>query len=281
MIYMVHPACSITTVATPKSRLHSNLDPVSSVKPLAGCTIYNALNQVVCPDFFINVLHFNFQPSTPIPISKVRRKIQRWIDGLDYEEVMAIPKRDSFDVLPSHFIEHEGNTVKLVAIPKKLEARGLPDVPTVGGRSGDAVWVHTHEDIKSAVKKKHSSRYDLGGIPYVVAVRCPDALTRPMDVERALFGLASGDRERDLDRHAISDLEDGIWAGVRGATNTSISGVLSVWDIYPWSVKSAAICLYENPWATRPLDAEELAVTDARLTPRGIEYNRRDSLLRF
>jgi hypothetical protein len=244
-------------------------------------SLYNALNQVVSPDFFIIVQHYNFEPTTPIPVSRVRKEVQRWIDGLDYEQVMALPKSDSFDDLPNYFVEHDEMTANLVAFPKKREARGLPDVPAVGGSSGAAFWDRAHEDIRSAVKKKRASRYDLGGLPYVVAVRCQDAFTRPSDVERALYGLRSGGGKQDLTQLAIADVEEGIWARRRGATNTSISGVLSVQNLYSWSLRETMVCLYQNPWATKPVNGEELAVTDASLTEEGVMYRSRDHLQRF
>lgn len=210
-------------------------------------TLHNALNQVVNPDFFIYVRHDNFDPATPIPVSRVKRAVQRWIDGLDYETAMTFSKSESIDDLPRYVVEHDGMAAEIVAIPKKREARGLPDVPAVGGSSGSLFWVHTHEDIRSAVRKKRASRYDLGGLPYVVAVRCQDAFTRPSDVERALYGQRSSDAEPDLTQLATADIEEGVWAGRGGAINTSISAVLTVQLLFPWSVPDTKVCLDQNP----------------------------------
>lgn len=243
--------------------------------------LYNALNLVICPDYFIFVHHDGFDTITPIPVSKVTKEVQRWIDGLDYEQIMRLQRSDSFDSLPCLLVEHDGQTAKLVAVPKKREARGLPDVPTLGGHSGGGSWVQTHLDIRSAVRKKPASRYDLGGLPYVVAVRCQDAFTTPSDVERALYGIRSGEVFQDLDRLAIADLEDGIWSGRRGATNTSLSGVMSVHDLYPWSLRSTMMYLFQNVWARVPVDGEEVGVTEANLGTEGIHYMTRNHLQRF
>jgi len=242
---------------------------------------YNALNQVVCPDFLIIVRHFNFKPSDPIPLSKVRKEIQSWVGGLDYERAMAIPQRNSYDELPNYNIQVQGGFARLVAVPKKREARGLPNVPAVGGNAGDEIWVRTHEDIRSAIKKKMPSQYELGDLPYVVGVRCQDTFTRPFDIERALFGLRSQEGADDLGQLATANIEDGTWAGKKGATNTSISGVLIVRNLHPWSLQAMTVCLYKNPWAKRPLDAQELSVTEASLTVEGVVYCPRDSLQRF
>lgn len=243
--------------------------------------LYNGLNLVICPDYFILVHHDGFDPITPIPVSKVTKEVQRWIDGLDYEQIMALPRSDSFDSLPCLLVEHDGQTFKLVAIPKKREARGLPDVPPLGGHSGGGSWVRTHLDIRSAVKKKRASRYDLGGLPYVVAVRCQDAFTTTADVERALYGLRSGDVPHNLDELALADMEDGIWSGRRGATNTSLSAVMSVHDLHPWSVRSTMIYLFQNPWAKIRVDGDDVGVTEATLRTEGIQYFSRDHLHRF
>jgi hypothetical protein len=242
---------------------------------------YNALDQVVCPDFLIIVRHFNFKPSTPIQLSKVRREVQSWVDGLDYEQVMAIPQSNSYNNLPNYDIHDEGGVARLVAVPKKREARGLPNVRAVGGNTGDEILVDTHDDIRSAIKKKTPSKYDVSDLPYVVAVLCQDAFTRPSDIERALFGLPSPDGKHSLDQLGAAYIEDGIWVGRRGATNTSISAILSVCDLHPWSVKAVTLCLYNNPWAKRSLDSRDLSITEASLTTNGVEYCTCDSLHRF
>jgi hypothetical protein len=242
---------------------------------------YNALNRVVSPDFLIIVRHFNFKPGSPIPLSKVRKAIQSWVDGLDYEQIMEIHQNTSYDALPTYDIQVPGGFARLVAVPKKREARGLPNVPAVGGNTGDEIWVHTHEDIKSAIKKKSPSKYDVGDSPYVIALRCQDTFTRPIDIGRALFGLPSPEGTHSLGQLSAAYIEDGVWAGHRGTINTSISGVLSVCNLHPWSLQAATVCLYKNSWAKRPFDTYELSVTEAVLNYDGVTYRSCDSLQRF
>jgi hypothetical protein len=193
---------------------------------------------------------------------------------------MALPNRDSFDLLPRYEVKHDGCVAELIAVPKKREARGLPDVPPVGGQSGDCVWVRTHEQIRSALKKKAASHYDLGGLPYVVAVRMPDPFTRLDNLTRALYGVSSDLRKPDLPRDAIADLEDGFWATRRGSANTSLSGLLSVMNVFPWSVEEAKVCLFVNPWSSNPLASQGLELSEGRLTASGVEYLERTNPIR-
>jgi len=194
---------------------------------------------------------------------------------------MAIPESASLDDLPSYDIKHGEGFARLVAVPKKREARGQQNVPPVGGFSVGEIVVPTHEDIKSAIKKKSPCKYDLGQLPYIVAVNCRDDFARQSDIERALFGLRIPEGAGDLGQLAIANIEDGIWAGRGGRKNTSISGVLSVRNLHPWSLQSMTVCLYKNPWAKGPIDAHELSVTEASLTVGGVDYRQRDSLRRL
>jgi hypothetical protein len=235
-------------------------------------SFYNAIGQIDSPDFFIVARHNNFKPETPIPVAKAKRRIERWLSTLDYEAVLAVSADDALEGLPTFHFEHEGASAELRAIPKKPEARGRPNDPTVGAHTSD-FWVTTHEDIKSAIKKKQPSRYDLGNLPYIVGVCCQVGHTRPRDIERALFGQRTDEEAADLQTMMIADREESAWASRAGPRNTSISGVLAVCHLHPWSVHATELCLYHHPCAKRPLNGEDLCLTEAVLTAEGISYS--------
>ena len=234
---------------------------------------YNAINRIDSSNFLVFTRHCNFKPATPIPVAKAKRRIERWLSTLDYEAVLALSYSGSVEGLPTFHFEHDGASAELLAIPKKREARGRPDARPVGGHTSDFFWLTTHEDVKSAIKKKQASKYDLGDLPYVVGVCCQAGHTRPRDIERALFGRRSNEQVGDLGVLMIADLEEGAWAGPGGPRNTSISGVLAVTTLHPWSVHATNLCLYHHPCAKRPLNSEDLFLTDAILTAEGIRYS--------
>jgi hypothetical protein len=234
---------------------------------------YNAINRIDSPDFLVFTRHCNFKPATSIPVGKAKRRIEQWLSTLDYEAALAQSVCGSVAGLPTLSFEHDGARAELVAIPKKPEARGLANTRPVGGYTSDFFWPTTHEDIKSAIKKKQPSKYELGDLPYVVGVCCKAGHTRPRDIERALFGRRSNEQEGDLDVLMAADLEEGAWSGPAGPRNTTISGVLSVTSLHPWSVQATKLCLYHHPCAKRLLNSEELSLTDAVLTPQGVYYS--------
>jgi hypothetical protein len=234
---------------------------------------YNAINRIESPDFLIYTRHCNFRPDAPIPVAKVKRRIERWLQSLDYEAALAISASESVEVLPTFHFEHNGASAELMAIPKKPEAPGRANSRTVGGHTSDFFWPTVYEDIKSAIKKKQPSRYDLGDLPYVIAVCCQAGHTRPRDIERALFGQGTDEEASDLESMMIADREEGAWAGRNGPRNTSISGVLTVCHLHPWSVHATELCLYHHPCAKRPLDSEELCLAEADFTVEGVSYS--------
>jgi hypothetical protein len=233
---------------------------------------YNEINRIVSPDFFVIARHCNFKPATPIPVAKVKRRIERWLNTLDYEAVLALAASGSIEGLPTFQVEHAGARAELTAIPKKREARGRTNVRPVGGHTSDFFWLNVHEDMKTAIKKKQPSKYELGDLPYVIAVCCQAGHTRPRDIERALFGRRRNEEAGDLAAMMVADLEEGAWAGRAGPRNTSISGVLAVTSLHPWSVHATELWLYHHPCAKRPVNCNELCMKEAVLAPEGVKY---------
>ena len=148
--------------------------------------ILDGLNEVRSPNFFLGV-NFRRIGSRSPSLSQLRQGVERWLDSLDPDAVLAAvdsgsPGRGDLPHLPW---KHDDWSVLLQAIPKKREARGRDGGRTVGMHGGlGGRWVgDDHQRIKRVLSEKAKKYGDLSH-PLVLALR----LTSPYSVLSHLFG---------------------------------------------------------------------------------------------
>jgi hypothetical protein len=232
-----------------------------------------SLERVDSPDFFILIDWVDFEPSNPLPGSKVRKQIRNWLSTLDYEAVVAHAEREpeSSSSLPKLSLDLEGHGVTIRAVPKKKDRRGQWGEQSIGSYPIRLEQSIPHLAIRDAVIKK-SSRYKSPDLPYVIAVNSLYPFVRRHDCEVALFGLPGPPEPASLERRAFTRLLHGAWTGVSGATRTRVSGVLAARYVLPWTICSTEVILYHNPWASRPITLGIPDFPEAHLRDEGVEY---------
>lgn len=95
------------------------------------------------------------------------------------------------------------------------------------------------------------------------------------DICKALFGT---DRFPELfECFAKSQLtpswvEDAVFVNRHGPSYTRVSGVLIASPVLPWTVNKAPICLWHNPWATKPFAMPITALSQIHFNDGVLEH---------
>jgi len=216
-----------------------------------------AIDEVESPNFFLG-LHPRGTPSQPVATARLKRAVQRFIDGLDYDAVVA--DHAAGRPLPMFESEAHGAVFRIEAIPKNLRRAGGRAVAV---RMMPALMVQPQEAIKDAVLGK-AGRYGDPDLPYIIAVNALEQYAEADDAEDALFGTtAVVVRPGRPDQRTRA--RDGVWLGRNGPTHTRVSGVLSTERLSAWALGQRRARLLVNPWARRPLPDLPLGVDVVRV----------------
>jgi hypothetical protein len=214
--------------------------------------VYDALNQLRSPDFFIG-LELHGSPATPPSSRALRNFLTERLALLDYAALRtAFEHSGDIECAPRWRFEHAGWVIDFFPIPKSPETRGDSDVRPVGAFLEEATWRVGCAAFRNTLRKK-AGKYGQLGAPFVIAVNAIDH-AEDIDVKDALFGQECievavsehGTRERQ------ARMRNGIWWGPRGPRNTRVSAVLAVFGLNHSNVAKVGVRLYNNPWAARP-----------------------------
>lgn len=224
-----------------------------------------AIDNVASPDFFLG-LHTRGTPITPVPIGRLRRAVQRFVDGLDYDAVVADIENNR--QAPIYQEDLNGLHILIEPIPKNLRGTGGR---AVGTRMLPGGVVRSHEAIADAVRRK-ASRYGDLDLPYIVAVNSIDTFANRDSAIDALFGTEAVVVHPE--GHEWVRNPDGVWRNQAGPTHTRVSAVLSTERFSAWDIGQRAPRLVLNPWAANPLGdvplgLEVLRVENDRLLATG------------
>ncbi len=193
--------------------------------------LYDSINQVNCDDVFLD-LRIAGVPNTPVSGRRWRREIQRWVDSLDYETLLAMGPVPNDPELPRLDLNHDGLHVTIKPILKKPEARGKGQRP-IGLQSFEGCMVTSHNEIRETIRDK-AGRYGTPTCPYVVVVNCLGELADEEEIHSAMFG------------------HSGIWHNADNPTHTRVSAVLALHHLLPWSIAVSSARLFQNHHAAFP-----------------------------
>lgn len=224
-----------------------------------------AIDEVQSSDFFLS-LHPRGTPAQPVARVRLRRAVQRFVDGLDLATVVA--DVEAGRPLPSFDREEHGARFRIEAVPKKHPGR--PGGRAVAVRMMPALQVQPSEAIRSAVLGK-AGRYGDPDLPFVIAVNSLEDSAEADDAEDALFGSSAVIVGGGQDRWVRNP--DGAWHAPHGANYTRVSAVLSTERLYPWSLGQRRARLIFNPWARRPLPDIPLGVDTVKFVDNRLQRN--------
>lgn len=221
-----------------------------------------AIDNVASPNFFLSV-HPRGWPASPVPIGKLRKKVQRFVDNLEPEDALAAV--DAGRPLPQMEYSHDGLDIRIGATPKRHPGKLTR---AIGFRMLPGGIVTPHEAIRDSIFDK-ASRYGELDLPYVVAINAMEEYADEDSAMDASFGTEAVAINEDGGHRWIRN-RDGVWFGAGGPQHRRVSAILSTERLTFWSLGQRRMRLISNPWATRPLTSanwrvDKHEVTDERL----------------
>ena len=230
--------------------------------------LYDSLNYLNSPDFFIN-LDVKGSPRTSVPGKEIREALERELAQLNPRLINHFIESRRLDLLPRWRFEHEGVRITCYPTPKPPELRGVPGVRTLATRTFGGI-IDSEGPIRNAVIGK-AKRYGVLDLPLVVAVNATDHFISDRDVLSALYGSISGLGEPEM----LNDSR-GVWGSVDKPIWTRLSAVLVTMKLRTCKIVGVPVCLYHNPLPARPYFGElsrfsQVKPTNNRLVTRGGE----------
>lgn len=207
-------------------------------------TLYDSLNYLNSPDFFIN-LEVSGAPTSPVPGKKIRNWLERELSELNPKLLDRFLELGLLDLLPQWRFEHEGWRITCYPTPKPSELRGVSGIRTLATLSYGGI-IDSEGPIRDAVVAK-AKRYGVLDLPFVVAVNTSDQFISERDVLAALYGSVSGWEEPEI----LNDSR-GVWGSDNTPKWTRVSAVVVTIKLRPGKMVGVPVCLYHNPRPRRP-----------------------------
>ena len=210
--------------------------------------VYAILDQIDSPNFFVNVA-VRGSPGTPVPMSKIRKRIEEELSALDPDKVASMPAES----IPRWQFNHDGWDLEFWPMPKNA-ARNKAGLRTLGIR-GTFGWqqVTPEVPVRRAVEVK-AKRYGILDRPYVVAVNALDILVDRDAITDALLGdpfeAVQETTAGHLKHHGR--MKNGAFGNHANPRNQEVSAVLVFTLLRVDRLRDCEVCLYHHPWAKRP-----------------------------
>lgn len=249
-----------------EATLASGMDNVEAGADRRMREALQAIDDVQSPDFFLH-LHTRGTPNQPIATARLRRAVQRFVNGLDYDQAVVRAEAGQQPAPVWQHVEHAAHFM-IQPVPKNVRRA---DGRAIGGRMLPGGVVRPEVAIKSAVEGK-AGRYGDIDLPLVIAVNALEEFVRVGDAIDALFGTTGVIVSEDGAARGMR-YPDGAWHGAGGPIYTRSSAVLFVGRLSAWSVAQRSMSLILNPWARTPianlpLGIEVREVVDGHLATR-------------
>jgi hypothetical protein len=197
--------------------------------------------------YFVNFA-IEAAPSEPAP-----RHFAKWLET----ELDKLPPHTELhgvddDAVPAAVYERNGVRIVVRFLPMKADAatKSDPDGRIVGVGRMTFGFVNSGTRLKDAIGKKGGDRYEIRGIPYVVAIGNRDSF---LSGDVVIDGLYGGEAIR-FDRRDQSNVEiirknDGLFgvnSAGRQARHRRISAVAILSNVVLWEPASVDVALYDN-----------------------------------
>ena len=214
--------------------------------------VLDLVNGLDSPNFLLEV-QYRGLPSTPPPVRELVPGLEGWLRSLNFNAIEEAWKDNDFDSLPRFEWSHDGLILSFVPIPR---ASGSTSARPIAITMGEAHWVTTDKDIRSAVERK-ASKYGELSLPMVIAVNFVGDHCDDIDIGNALFGSEAiqvvprpdGSHELGPGRR----LPNGVWFGKDGPRKRNVSAVLIGDRVNTYTAGATTPLLVHNPYAENPL----------------------------
>lgn len=258
-----HPDFRVLKDGKPLFYLEATLAALSDTDTSAKARekqVYDTLNRMKSPDFFIGV-KVRGAPTTNPPGAKMRSFLENKLSNLDPDVVTKQFDQGGLEALPSWNWKYNDWQITFSLIPKKPEARGKHGVRPIGLQMQDVRWHTPHIRIRESIQDK-ATKYGELDLPYIVAINITDEFgVDEIDICNALFGeeqITIILHRNNVIGQKPNRKPNGAWYGPSGLRNRRVSAALIADNLYPWSIAKVTPILWHNPWTNRPLTLDTL-----------------------
>lgn len=192
-------------------------------------------------------------PATDVPDRKIKGAITAWLKSLDWRT-----ERDRMEagvsLYPVKDFDWNGYKIRLRAIPRTESQRGSSDTGLLGGQFGKGGIVPSNNAVHKAIKDK-ATKYGNLDAPFLI---CLNVIDRSVWSDSDLADTLLGDDQivdvKQADGSFRSEIRrtNGSFGHHANPHYTRVSGVLAFRNLFHWSLPTATVRLFHNPWATRP-----------------------------
>ena len=225
-------------------------------------SVFEALNQLESPDFFINILSQHGAPATPPRIRELRAVLRHWLAELDHGHAQAAMESGAWHSLPTCPWSWDGWEVEFTATPKN-RLRGVRGVRTIGIPGVYAGFPNSALTLGDKIGEK-ARRYRSLEHPLLFAVDAIDMFLHAEDLKMALFGGREDLVPDPEDKRSDLRARDALWLSREGPRNAHVSAILVGKEVLPWHPSGDFAVLAYNPWAERPISGALLPLEALR-----------------
>ncbi len=221
-------------------------------------SIYDAINQIPSPNFWLEIECLRETQSTP-PLRSLKQRLGEWLLALDPDDSRFVDfaaRPEHWKSLPFHDWRQDGWHIHITAIPKGPRFRGELHAPTIGiYMPSQAIMINDQFEIRERLKDK-AKKYGQTGKPYVIALLSQRVTTSDLEILAALYGSEWECPQSIREGSTRQGGSDGLWLSEAGPSRRNVSAVLVSTAVRPWMVARANVTIIHNPWAVHPVTAE-------------------------
>jgi hypothetical protein len=213
--------------------------------------IYDAVERLENQDFLLD-LQIELEGETSPSGTVLRRRLDRWLAGLDRRELRKTYERGCYQRLPEERFSVGDWRFRVRAVPRREDLSGTPSTG-IGIYPGRTGFSDTRARVTEALEEK-ARRYGQLDLPFLIAALVTGIFgADDEDLIGALFGQMAVVLSDEGDAPGTVRRPNGLWSASR---NGRVSGVITAARLQPWSIHEQDVRLWLNPWAARPLGQE-------------------------
>ncbi|GAB2515867.1 hypothetical protein [Spirosoma aerophilum] len=229
--------------------------------------IYDTINQIKCPDYWISVKEINFLSNKQAKLSRIKQSLQHNIDK--YGDLFVSKKEDTYFDRQEKCITYKDENIEIAI---SLWPCSVEKSRPIGSYLGDSFMGGCEESIRNAIKAK-GYRYGTLNKPYIVCINSLSYKhTYTEDVYDALFGRERVKSFVDLNNlnQEFKSSSDGIFDESFKHSYSSVSGVF-ITRVFPSNMHVADHWLIKHPFSSNALDFNNLDLSFAHVNGNKIE----------
>ncbi len=232
-----------------------------------GYTIYDAINQIECPNYWISIEEINFLSSKQAKLSRIKQFLEEQIN--EYGELLVAGEEGTYSDQRGKYLTYADENIEIAL---SLWPCSIKKSRPIGSYLGGGYTGGCEKSLVSAMKAK-GYRYGNLDKPYIVCINSlSHKHTHTEDVYDALFGRQRVKFFNDLNNYnqEFKTSDDGIFGEHYKHSYSSVSGVF-ITRVFPSNIHVADHWLVKHPHSNNEFDFNKLGLSYVHVHGNSIE----------